>query len=361
MEAENYGYRPCSNEVIMKGLFTGPALCLAPLAGYSDAAFRLLCFEFGADFAVTEMVSAEGLKRRASKTEKLTLRMDREGPVGVQLFGSDPLSMAEAAEIAASRNPAFIDLNFGCPVKKVVRKNGGAGIMRDLSLMGKIAREVVKRVEPLSVTAKIRSGWDRANENYIEAGNLLQESGVSAVTLHPRYRSQAFSGEANWFHIARLREELDIPVIANGDVFDLEGYKNIVDKTGCDIVMIGRGAVGRPWIFAQIKEKAEYSFGRGSKGGGIKSPGEKWSIPRCKAPSDFLEKIDILKRFIKMEVDLKGERTAVLQMRKCYRSYIRDYRGMKDYRERLSHSESLSGVLAILDELREEIKVNEGK
>ncbi|MDZ7859456.1 MAG: tRNA-dihydrouridine synthase [Candidatus Krumholzibacteriota bacterium] len=361
MEVENYDCRPCSNQDIMRELFTGPALCLAPLAGYSDAAFRLLCFEFGADFAVTEMVSAEGLMRRASKTEKLTSRKDREGPVGVQLFGSDPLSMAEAAEIAAADNPAFIDMNFGCPVKKVVRKNGGAGIMRDLSLMGKIAREVVTRVDPLAVTAKIRSGWDRADENYIEAGNVLQESGISAVTLHPRYRSQGFSGEANWFHIARLREELDIPVIANGDVCDFEGYKNIVDKTGCDIVMIGRGAVGRPWIFAQIKEKAKYSFGMDNKNDGIKSSGENWSMPRRKAPSDFLDKIDILQRFIRMEVDLKGERTAILQMRKCYRSYIRDYRGMKDYRERLSHSESLSDVLAILDELREEIRVNEGE
>jgi tRNA-dihydrouridine synthase len=267
--------------------------------------------------------------------------------------------MADAAQVAATCSPAFIDLNFGCPVKKVVRKNGGAGLMRDLSLMGEIASAVVKRVTPLAVTAKIRSGWNRDEENYLEAGNVLQEAGVKAVTLHPRYRTQVFNGEADWYHIARLKEELDIPVIANGDVKNVEGYRKIVDITGCNIVMIGRGAVGRPWIFAEIKEGTKWMSGENKKSHGLISSEGNRKIPERKAPSSALEKMDILKRFIRMEVELKGERLAIFQMRKRYRSYIRNYPGMKDYRSRLSHSEKLDDVLAILDEIREEISGNE--
>jgi tRNA-dihydrouridine synthase B len=341
----------------MKNIFTGPALCLAPLAGYSDAAFRLLCFEFGADFALTEMISAEGLKRKTPRTVKLIQKIEGEGPVGIQLFGSNPSSMAEAAEVAAAGRPAFIDLNFGCPVKKVVRKNGGAGLMRNLGLMGEIARAVVNRVAPLQVTAKIRSGWNREEENYIEAGNILQDAGVSAVTLHPRYRSQAFTGEADWSHIARLREELDIPVIANGDVKSIEGYRKIVTITGCNIVMIGRGAVGKPWIFAEIKEGTKWICEKEKHE--LISSGENSKMPGLKAPSGIMEKIDILERFVRMEVELKGEELAILQMRKRYRSFIRDHYRMKDYRNRLSHSEKLDDVLTIFDEIREEIRNNE--
>ena len=343
----------------MTDLFQGPAICLAPLAGYSDAAFRFLCFEFGADFALTEMVSAEGLKRKSPKTLKLIEGIDKEGTVGVQLFGSDPSSMAEAAEVAATFSPAFIDLNFGCPVKKVVRKNGGAGLMRDLNLMGEIADRVVKRVAPLFVTAKIRSGWSRDEENYLEAGNVLQEAGVSAITLHPRYRAQAFSGEADWYHIAKLKEELNIPVIANGDVKSVEGYRKIVDITGCNIIMIGRGAVGRPWIFSEIKEEMNRILKENGKNRKLTASEENREMSGRKAPSGILEKMDILKRYTRMEVELKGERLAMFQMRKRYKSYIRDYPGMKDYRNRLSHSEKLEEVLSILDEIREEITGNE--
>ncbi|MCD6379304.1 tRNA-dihydrouridine synthase [bacterium] len=343
----------------MKNLFAGPAICLAPLAGYSDAVFRLLCFEFGADFALTEMISAEGLKRKTPKTVKLIEGIEGEGPVGIQLFGSNPSSMADAAEVAVTYSPAFIDLNFGCPVKKVVRKNGGAGLMRDLSLMGEIASAVVKRVTPLAVTAKIRSGWNREEENYLEAGNVLQDSGVKAVTLHPRYRTQAFTGQADWSHIAKLKAELDIPVIANGDVKSVEGYRKIVDITGCNIVMIGRGAVGKPWIFAEIKEGTKWISGENKKGSGLIPSEGNVKIPVRKAPSSIMEKMDILKRFTKMEVELKGESLAILQMRKRYRSYIRDYPGMKDYRSRLSHSEKLDDVMDILDEIREGLSRNE--
>ena len=209
----------------MQRLFSS-GLCLAPLAGYTDASFRLLCFEFGADFAVTEMISADGLVRNSDRTEKLLEVLPEEGPVGVQLFGSNPGIMADAAEILSESSASFVDLNFGCPVKKVVRRNGGAALMRDLDLMGRICEAVVGRVE-LPVTAKIRSGWNRNEENYFDAGAVIEGAGISAVSLHPRFRSQGFSGSADWEHIRRLRESVSIPVIANGDVTSVDEYRRI--------------------------------------------------------------------------------------------------------------------------------------
>ncbi|MBN1164078.1 MAG: tRNA dihydrouridine synthase DusB [Candidatus Krumholzibacteriota bacterium] len=316
------------------GLFGKNSLCLAPLAGYSDAPFRLLCFEFGADFAVTEMVSSEGLIRAGDKTRKILRRMEGEGPVGCQLFGARPESMARAAELAAGTGPAFIDLNFGCPVKKVVKKNGGSALMRDLPLMEKIIHAVKSRVT-LPVTAKIRSGWSAAEENYLEAGEILEGAGVSAITLHPRYRTQGFGGSAHWDHIARLKERVSIPVIASGDVKSVADYLKIVDTTACDVVMIGRGAFGRPWIFREIKDRLS---GRDTD------------------PVEGVERINILERQVRMEVEWKGEKRGVMELRKIYRWYLKGLPGMKDFRTRLSRSGTLREVLEILEDLREEIR-----
>ncbi len=322
--------------------FNKPALVAAPLSGYSDAPFRLLCFEFGADYACTEMVSAEGLHRGAGPTMALLRVMEGEGPVGAQLFGAKPRSMARAAARAAESSCAYIDLNFGCPVRKVVRKNGGASIMRDLGLMAEITEAVVAESR-LPVTAKIRSGWSGKTKNYLQAGEVLQKAGVSAVALHPRYRTQMFSGKAEWPHIARLREALEIPVIANGDVTGPQEYRKIVEETGCKVVMIGRGAIGSPWIFSRLKDEMRAVFGKEV------SEGAEGAIPRSMA-----EKMDVLERFVRMEVELKGERLAILQMRKHYRWYIRGMRGMKDYRNRLCHALTMDEALSIIDEIREE-------
>lgn len=306
---------------------------LAPMAGYTDAPFRLICSEFGADFTVTEMISSDGLVRNTARNMKLLERFEGEAPLGVQLFGSDPETMARAASIATESRPAFIDLNFGCPAKKVVRRNCGAAVMRDTKLMGLISKEVV-RTANIPVTAKIRSGWSHSEENFIEAGKVLEESGVSAVTIHPRYKTQGFSGSANWEHIARLNEVLSIPVIANGDVRSAEDYERIVETTGCSIVMIGRGAFGRPWIFRRIKD------GMG---------GNRYSPPGAEM------RIDTLERHVRMEAGWKGERRGILEMRKHYRWYIRGLPGMKDYRSRLSASGTLDEVLDVLTDLKEEI------
>ena len=327
-------------------MFENHAVMLAPLAGYSDPPFRALCFEFGADYAETEMISSEGLVRGCGRTAKLMDIFKEEGKVGIQLFGSRPSSMAEAARIASASGPAFIDINFGCPVKKVVRKNGGAGLMRDLQLMGKVAEAVVNAVN-LPVTAKIRSGWTGEQENYLEAGKLLQSSGIAAVTLHPRYRSQMFRGEADWSHIARLNSELDIPVIANGDINGPGDYRGVVKSTGCRVVMIGRAAMGRPWIFSELKRE----MNRMKEGGKEDSI----NLPEAPVPGSLSEKLKIFEKFVRMEVEYKGERLAVLELRKHYRWFIRGYRGIKEYRARLAESETLEEVLSILQEIREEI------
>ena len=318
----------------MQSPFAGTTAGLAPLAGWSDAPFRLLCFEYGADFAVTEMVSAEGLVRRGEKTARLFERLPGEGPVGVQLFGSDPASFAQAAGIVCQSNPAFIDLNFGCPVKKVIRKNGGSAIMRDLDLLGRICGAVVS-ASTVPVTAKIRSGWSPAEENYIEAGKVAEAAGVSAVTLHPRHRSQLFSGDADWSHLARLREALSIDVIASGDVRGADDYRKIVEITGCETVMIGRGAFGCPWVFSEIKAAIE---------------GRPWTPP---SPE---EKTGMMIRLSRMEEEWKGEKRAVVEMRKQYRWFLRGLPDVKDFRMRLSTAGSIAEAEEIINELKEDME-----
>jgi tRNA-dihydrouridine synthase B len=311
--------------------FRGARLGLAPLAGYTDAPFRLICSGYGADFAVTEMVSAEGLVRGMLKTSAMLRRMEGEGPVGVQLFGSDPPVLAEAASIVEGEAD-FIDLNFGCPVKKVVRRNGGAAVLRDLELMERICSSVVGAVA-VPVTAKIRSGWTEREANFIAAGRTAEDTGIAAVTLHPRYRTQGFAGEADWRHIALLREALSIPVIANGDVRSVSDYERIVAVSGPGSVMIGRGALGRPWIFSEIKGSLEgrdgLEFGLG-------------------------ELIELIEKHVRIAMDWKGQRRALLEMRKHYRWYLRGISGIKKYRSVLSRVENPGDVFAILDSIKEE-------
>ncbi len=313
-------------------LFEESDACLAPMAGFSDAPFRLLCGECGADFTFTEMVSADGLVRNDRGTKGMLRRMPGEGIVGAQLFGSDPDTVAEAASIVEGMDFHFIDLNFGCPVRKVVRKNGGAAVMRDLDLMGRICRAVTGRCG-VPVTAKIRSGWSAKEENFIDAGKVLEDSGIAAVTLHPRYRTQLFSGEAEWGHIALLRRALSVPVIANGDVRTPDDHRDIVSITGCRNVMVGRGALGRPWIFGEIKDRLA---GREAVRKGMPV------------------RIDILRRHVSMELEWNGDRRGVLMMRKHYRWYLRGIRGAREYRQRLCGAETITGVIEILNDLQEE-------
>lgn len=228
-------------------------LYLAPQAGVSESPFRRLCRRFGADVVVSEFVSAEGIRRGSSRTLEYLRFDDEERPIGVQIFGADPAAMGEAAALVEqSFQPDFVDINFGCPVKKVVRRNGGSGCLRDLDLVQRIIRAVVAAVS-LPVTVKVRSGWSDEARNPVEIGLRCQEAGARVLTLHARSRTQMYSGRADWSEIAAVVEALDIPVVGNGDVWRGGDARRMRDETGCAGVMIARGSHGSPWIFAQAR------------------------------------------------------------------------------------------------------------
>lgn len=231
---------------------------LAPLAGYTDRAFRQLCKKWGVDVLVSEMVSADGLVRSTQKTLKFMAFDPEERPYGIQLFGHDPLTMARATEICLSLSPDFIDVNMGCPVKKVVRRGAGSALMRDPERAARIVIEMKAAIAgQVPLTVKFRSGWDNQSLNYREFGMLMQDSGADALCLHPRTTKQMFSGLSNWEHIRMLKQAVQIPVIGNGDIVSPENAVKMYLETGCDSIMIGRGALGRPWIFSQIKQQNE--------------------------------------------------------------------------------------------------------
>ena len=228
-------------------------LFLAPQAGVSESPFRRLCRRFGADVVLTEFVSAEGIVRNSPRTASYLRFHDDERPIGVQIFGADPATMADAAALVTETYaPDFVDINFGCPVKKVVKRNGGSGCLRDLDLVGRIVR-AVDRATPLPVTAKIRSGFDEATRDPVAIGRVCQEAGARMVTLHPRTRADMYSGRARWDEIAALAEALDIPVIGNGDVRTGHDALRMKRETGCRGIMIARGSHGSPWLFRQSR------------------------------------------------------------------------------------------------------------
>ncbi|MCF6312199.1 MAG: tRNA dihydrouridine synthase DusB [Verrucomicrobiales bacterium] len=231
-------------------------LYLAPMAGVTDFIFRKICKEMGADVMVTEFVSAEGILHADKRTRKYTEFEDQQRPLGIQLFGADGSRMAEAAhQIIDWKQPDFIDLNFGCPVKKVVSKNGGSSLLRDCPLLAKIAGTIAKSVgDRVPVTAKIRIGWDMSSINAPEVCHILEDQGIQAIAVHGRTRSQGYSGEADWDTIDACARAVSIPVIGNGDIQSAEDVKLRRSQTAISGVMIGRAAMGAPWIFREIRE-----------------------------------------------------------------------------------------------------------
>jgi tRNA-dihydrouridine synthase B len=229
-------------------------LYLAPMAGVSESPFRRLCRRFGADVVVTEFLSAEGIRRdNPSTVSKLRFGED-EHPIGVQIFGADPVAMGEAAGFVTDVfQPDFIDINFGCPVKKVVKRNGGSGCLRDLSLVGNVIRAVARSTH-LPVTVKIRSGWSEDTRDPVGIALRCQDAGARALTLHPRTRTQMYTGSARWEEIAAVVDALSIPVVGNGDIKTPEDAIRMRRTTGCAAVMIARGSFGQPWIFDQTKD-----------------------------------------------------------------------------------------------------------
>lgn len=242
------------NNDFLAALYNGSVpLYLAPQAGVSESPFRRLCRSFGADVVVSEFVSAEGVRRRDARTHQYLRFHDDERPIGIQIFGADPAAMAEAAALVETvYEPTFVDINFGCPVKKVVKRNGGSGCLRDLRLVSEIIRAVRTAVS-VPVTVKIRSGWSEETRNPVEIALRCQEAGAAALTLHARTRTQMYSGIANWDEIAAVVEAVDIPVIGNGDVWRGEDAARMREHTGCAGIMIARGSHGAPWIFQQAR------------------------------------------------------------------------------------------------------------
>ncbi len=232
--------------------FYSNKIFLAPMAGVTDLAFRTLCKEYGADLVVSEMVSSRGLHYKDKKTNELLQTNDIEAPLIVQLFGNEPEVMAEAAKILEDSGVSYLDINMGCPAPKIVKNGDGCSLMRDEALAGKITEAVVKAVK-IPVSVKFRSGWDKDSINAVSFAKTMENAGVSAVTVHGRTKDQFYSGNADYDIIKNVRDAVKIPVIANGDVVDGKTALNILSKTGCDSLMVGRGSFGNPLIFAEIK------------------------------------------------------------------------------------------------------------
>lgn len=308
-------------------LFSQPLLYLAPLAGFSEPPFRQICKQWGAEVLVSEMVSADGLIRNAAKTLQYTVFEESERPFGIQIFGSDPRIMAQAAESLLPLKPDFIDINMGCPVKKVIRRGAGSALMKNPSLAEKIVKEVKKALQnclPLSV--KFRSGWDLRNLNYLDFGLMLQDSGADFLCLHPRTAVQMFSGISNWEHIKILKQNVSIPVIGNGDIKTPEDALNMQTETNCDGLMIGRGALGKPWLFNQCRQFLQT---------GTYNP---------------ITKQDILNTII-LQIDktlhYKQEYIAIRELRSQLCHYTKGILGGPELRNEINHAESTTALKEI--------------
>jgi tRNA-dihydrouridine synthase B len=306
-------------------------LFLAPMAGVSESPFRRICRKHGADVVVTEFLSAEGIRRdNPSTIDKLRFGAD-ERTIGVQIFGGEPASMGEAAALVTDVfQPEYIDINFGCPVKKVVKRNGGSGCLKDLGLVQEVIRAVVKATH-LPVTCKIRSGWSEEMRDPVTIGLRCQDAGVRAIALHPRTRTQMYSGSARWEEIAKLTQALDIPVIGNGDIKTAADAHRMWVETGCDAVMIARGSYGQPWIFNQARALID----------GTPMP------PTPGVAERFAIAMDHCRMVETYEADARG---AAIEFRKHLGWYARGLPHSADLRKRLHQVGSFGEVEGIFGE-----------
>lgn len=274
---------------------------LAPMAGVTDLAFRTVCKEYGADLVVSEMISSRGLHYKDKKTAALLKTNQTEAPLIVQLFGNDPEIMAESAKTLESMGVSYLDINMGCPAPKIVKNGDGCALMQNEILAGKIAETVVQAVS-VPVSVKFRAGWDTDSQNAVSFAKVMECSGVSAIAIHGRTKEQFYSGTANLEIIKRVKEAVSIPVIGNGDITSGASAKNMLDKTGCDSIMVGRGALGNPFIFQSIKKMLA---------------GETYSEPT------LLEKQRAMQRHIELMRETKPERVGVPEMRKHFAWYVK--------------------------------------
>ncbi len=300
----------------------GSFACLAPMAGVADRAMREICIEFGAGYTVGELTSAKGVSRGDRKSQTLLYCGEKERPFASQLFGSDPVSMGEAAKRARELNPDFIDINMGCPAPKVAGHGGGSALMKNPVLAGEIISAVVSAVD-IPVTVKMRSGWDSDSLNAVEIAKIAEDSGASAVTVHGRTRQQMYAPPVNIEIIRQVKEAVSIPVIANGDITDFASAKNMKDITGCDYLCVGRGAMGNPFVFSEI------NAGFSGK-----------EIPVF----TLEERLAVLKKQVELMIEYKGERTAFLESRKHASWYIKGIRGAATLRR-------LCGEISLMEDI----------
>ena len=310
-------------------------LLLAPMEDVSDPPFRALCKEQGADVVYTEFISSEGLIRDAEKsTQKLDI-YDQERPVGIQIFGANLDSMLQAIDRVEASNPDIIDINFGCPVKKVVSKNAGAGILKDIPLMVQLSEAMVKRTK-LPVTVKTRLGWDHDSIQIMEVAERLQDVGIQALSIHGRTRAQMYKGVADWAPIAEVKNNprIHIPIFGNGDVDSPEKAKSMRDDYGLDGAMIGRASIGNPWFFKQVKH--------------FFKTGEHLPEPTLE------EKVEIARRHLQMAIDWKGEKLGVFETRRHYTNYFRGIPNFKPLRMKMVTSDDAEDVFKAFDEVLEQ-------
>lgn len=309
-------------------------LLLAPMEDVSDPPFRALCKEQGADVVYTEFISSEGLIRDAAKSVIKLDIYEKERPVGIQIFGAELDSMLQAVDIVEKSNPDIIDINFGCPVKKVVCKNAGAGILRDIPLMVKLTAELVKRTN-LPVTVKTRLGWDQSTIKIVEVAERLQDVGIQAIAIHGRTRVQMYKGEADWKPIAEVKNNprMHIPVFGNGDVDTPEAAVRMRDDFGLDGAMIGRASIGNPWFFREVK----HFFRTGTH----------------LTPPTMEERVEAARRHLQMAIDWKGEKLGVFETRRHYTNYFKGIPHFKEYRMKMVTSDDSADVFAAFDEVLE--------
>jgi len=312
---------------------------LAPMAGITDSAFRLICRRYGAALVYSEMISAEALSRGHSKTIKMLSFREEERPIAVQLFGTRAAAFAESVErLERDVQPDFYDLNFGCPAPKIVKNGGGSALLKFPEKIAEIARAVIN-VAKRPVLAKIRSGWEVGSENALEVAKLLEDCGVSAIAVHGRTRSQMFSGKADWNIISKIKQQAKIPVIGNGDVTSGADARRMIEQTGCDLVMVGRAALGNPFLFADINAALN------TEGSMQNSEVQ---------PASWQERMQVVKEHIAMSVADKGELRGIREMRKHLGWYIKGIPGAAALRQELMHAETEVEVLKLLESIGHE-------
>lgn len=307
-------------------------LLLAPMEDVSDPPFRAVCKENGADLMYTEFISSEGLIRDAIKSRRKLDIFDYERPIGIQIFGGDEEALALSAKIVEAVQPDLVDINFGCPVKKVVSKGAGAGVLKDIDLMVRLTESVVKSTH-FPVTVKTRLGWDDHSKNIEEVAERLQDVGIKALSIHGRTRAQMYKGEADWTLIAKVKNNprIQIPIFGNGDIDSPEKAWEYKNKYGVDGIMIGRAAIGYPWIFREIKH---------------------YFATKTLLPSPTIrERVDVCKKHLLKSVEWKGPIVGINEMRRHYTNYLKGLPGIKEYRNKLVTLKETEEILQVLTEI----------